>query len=108
MFDGDDMAEALGVPVFYGAVEALVLGIYCIGAWKANWTKAPSHHPFWTVLFESYEVIVAEQEDLSEVEISISNFDECRESVTKTGSRITQYICFPEIFYPNATETGVV
>jgi predicted Na+-dependent transporter len=36
-----ERAEAVSVPLFYGIVEAVVIGLYCIWAWKAGWTKAP-------------------------------------------------------------------
>ena len=39
----DELAEALGVKLFYGLVEMYILGIYCIGAWKVGWTKAPAN-----------------------------------------------------------------
>jgi len=61
MFKGDDLAEAMGVPFFYGIVEFLLIGTYCLGAWKAGWTKAPPTEPFWKVVTTSYEVLLAEK-----------------------------------------------
>jgi hypothetical protein len=58
MFDGDELSEAMGVPFFYGLMEAVILGIYCIGAWKLGWTKAPRDAPIWKVISTSYEVLV--------------------------------------------------
>lgn len=60
MFQGDELAEAMGVPLYYGLVEAVVLGIYCVIAWKAGWTKSPPDTPFCTMISTSYEVIYAE------------------------------------------------
>ncbi len=57
MFEGDELSEAMGVPFFYGVVEAVILGIYCIGAWKLGWTKAPKNASIWKILTTSYEVI---------------------------------------------------
>lgn len=42
MFDGEDQAKAVGVPLYYGFVEALLLAIFCVYAWKAGWTLAPA------------------------------------------------------------------
>eukprot|EP00591_Stephanopyxis_turris_P009214 CAMPEP_0195512410 /NCGR_PEP_ID=MMETSP0794_2-20130614/4374_1 /TAXON_ID=515487 /ORGANISM="Stephanopyxis turris, Strain CCMP 815" /LENGTH=132 /DNA_ID=CAMNT_0040640183 /DNA_START=854 /DNA_END=1252 /DNA_ORIENTATION=- len=57
MFDDDkERGEALCVPLFYGAVEAVMLGIYCTIAWKAGWSKAPKNENFCVVLGTSYEV----------------------------------------------------
>lgn len=56
MFDGAELTEAVGVPLYYGCVEAVVLGFYCVAAWKCGWTKAPKHEWFWIVLGRSYEV----------------------------------------------------
>jgi len=61
MFQDDDLAEAMGVPLFYGLVEAILLGIYCTLTWKLDWTKAPSHDPFLRVITMSYEIISAEE-----------------------------------------------
>lgn len=42
MFKGDDQSNAVGVPLYYGFVEAVVLAIFCFYAWKAGWTLAPA------------------------------------------------------------------
>lgn len=61
MFDGDQLAEAIGVPVYYGMIEAVILGIYCILAWKAGWTKAPRNISFYNAVTTSYEIITVEK-----------------------------------------------
>eukprot|EP00555_Chaetoceros_dichaeta_P002284 CAMPEP_0198252184 /NCGR_PEP_ID=MMETSP1447-20131203/2743_1 /TAXON_ID=420782 /ORGANISM="Chaetoceros dichaeta, Strain CCMP1751" /LENGTH=329 /DNA_ID=CAMNT_0043937353 /DNA_START=480 /DNA_END=1465 /DNA_ORIENTATION=- len=66
MFDGDALAEAIGVPLYYGLVEAVVLSLYCIVAWKLGWTKAPKNEWFWIVLARSYEVDEMEKVEPSE------------------------------------------
>eukprot|EP00614_Pseudopedinella_elastica_P001522 CAMPEP_0172592932 /NCGR_PEP_ID=MMETSP1068-20121228/12077_1 /TAXON_ID=35684 /ORGANISM="Pseudopedinella elastica, Strain CCMP716" /LENGTH=533 /DNA_ID=CAMNT_0013390229 /DNA_START=54 /DNA_END=1652 /DNA_ORIENTATION=+ len=42
MFQGKDQALAVGVPLYYGGIEALLLGGFCLYAWKAGWTYAPA------------------------------------------------------------------
>mmetsp|Transcript_20610 Transcript_20610/g.23513 ORF Transcript_20610/g.23513 Transcript_20610/m.23513 type:complete len:414 (-) Transcript_20610:372-1613(-) len=61
MFKGDEMAEAIGVPFYYGLIEAAVLGLYCIIAWKAGWTKAPRNISLWKAITTSYEIITVEK-----------------------------------------------
>jgi hypothetical protein len=61
MFDGTDLNNAMGVPFFYGFCEAVLVGLYCVGAWKAGWSKAPADAPFWKILFTTYEVLQAEK-----------------------------------------------
>jgi len=58
MFSGKevDLATAIGVPLFYGMVEAGMLAIYCISAWQLGWTKAPPTENFISMLLNSYEV----------------------------------------------------
>jgi predicted Na+-dependent transporter len=34
MFAGEQVNEAMGVPFFYGVVEAVFVGFYCLGAWN--------------------------------------------------------------------------
>jgi predicted Na+-dependent transporter len=40
--DPTEQAEAVSVPLVYGMVEAILISLYCIWAWKAGWTKAPA------------------------------------------------------------------
>lgn len=69
MFEGDEQAEAIGVPLFYGIVEAVVLGVYCIAAWKLGWTKAPRDESFCVVIFHSYEVEEDIMHDVDAIEV---------------------------------------
>jgi hypothetical protein len=73
MFNGDELNDAIGVPFFYGVCTMFFVGIYCVGCWKAGWTKAPSDSSIWDVLFTSYEVLEAEMKELSEIEVSMSD-----------------------------------
>lgn len=61
MFEGDELAAAMGVPFFYGLVEAVLLGFYCVIAWKIGWTKAPKNISIWTALSTSYEIVTQEE-----------------------------------------------
>jgi len=54
--DGTEIAEALAVPLVYGMVEIVVLGTYCVLAWKMGWTKAPKEEAICTVLCTSFEI----------------------------------------------------
>ena len=60
---------------FLGIVEMFFIGFYCLGAWKAGWTKAPADAPFWNVVITSYEVIQAKNRDLGAIEVSYSEKD---------------------------------
>ena len=54
--DSSKRALAMGVPLYYGFIEAVVCGLYCILCWKIGWTKAPKDENMWTVMLKSYEV----------------------------------------------------
>jgi len=69
MFEGAERSEAIGVPLYYGLVEAIVLGFYCLGAWKVGWTKAPKDEHLCIVILSSYEVEEAELHDPDAVEV---------------------------------------
>ena len=57
MFDDPTVrGQAVCVPLFYGVMEAIVLGIYCIVAWKLGWTKAPANENICVVIGKSYEI----------------------------------------------------
>ena len=72
MFEGNNLNEAMGVPFFYGLCEALFVGSYCVGCWKAGWSKAPANASFWNILYVSYEVLEVEMREINEIEVSMS------------------------------------
>ena len=46
----EQVADALGVPLFYGGVCALLILSFCVVAWKCGWTLAPPSDPIFSVL----------------------------------------------------------
>lgn len=54
--DSEEVARAMAVPLFYGLMEAAVLGCYCLMAWKLGWTKAPKDEQICLVLVKTYEI----------------------------------------------------
>lgn len=54
--DPEDRAQAVAVPLFYGFVEAFVIGVYCLIAWKSGWTKAPAEENLCVIMTKTYEV----------------------------------------------------
>lgn len=107
MFEGDELNDAMGVPFFYGVVEGLFIGIYCIGAWKMGWTKAPRDENFWTVLVTSYEVLASEKRELNAIEVSISDLGESGElpgdEHSEDGQVLTTYYKFANNGAPQNT-----
>jgi hypothetical protein len=75
IFEGDELAVAVGVPLFYGICEAVFLAIYCVVCWKLGWTKAPADAPFCTVITTSYEVKEWMQEDTESIEVVLGSAD---------------------------------
>lgn len=75
MFEGEDLAVAVGVPLFYGICEAVLLGAFCLTAWKMGWTKAPPNENFCVVIAKSYEVQQAEIEDPDAIEVVLGTLD---------------------------------
>ncbi|GKY91281.1 hypothetical protein MPSEU_000100600 [Mayamaea pseudoterrestris] len=79
MFAGNqqDLATAIGVPLYYGIVEAVMLAFYCTICWRKGWTKAPPSENFFVMLWNSYEVEeleIEQQEDSNETVIDEENF----------------------------------
>lgn len=106
MFDGIEVSEAIGVPFFYGCVEAGVVGIFCLVAWKIGWTKAPANAPLWNVIMTSYELLEVEELqalDSIEVKATFSN-DGCCCQETHEENVFTTYFNLSyignEIFNP--------
>jgi len=74
MFEGDQLAEAIAVPLYYGLVEAITLGIYCTLAWKLGWTKAPSDESFCKILTSSYENDSKPRIEVEGVEVVLGDY----------------------------------
>jgi hypothetical protein len=73
MFSGDDLAVAIGVPLFYGICEATILAFYCLFCWKIGWTKAPADENICVVIATSYEVEELRLESPNAIEIVHAN-----------------------------------
>jgi predicted Na+-dependent transporter len=69
MFQGDDLATAIGVPLYYGIVEATLLAFYCLICWKIGWTKAPVNENICVVIATSYEVEKARLDSPNAIEV---------------------------------------
>lgn len=65
--DPTELAEAVSVPLVYGIVEAILICLYCIWAWKAGWTKAPANEKLCVVMIKTYEVHDHGDEDDDEI-----------------------------------------
>jgi len=65
--DPTEQAEAVSVPLVYGMVEAILISLYCIWAWKAGWTKAPADEKLCVVMIKTYEVHDSSSEDDDEM-----------------------------------------
>jgi predicted Na+-dependent transporter len=63
LYKGEALADAIGVPLYYGMVEACLLAIFCLICWKLGWTKAPRDENLCVVLYHSYEVDDSEAEE---------------------------------------------
>lgn len=55
MFKGNERSKAVGVPLYYGVVEAVVLAIFCLIAWQMDWTFAPRTENLLKVLAGNYQ-----------------------------------------------------
>ena len=75
MFQGEDVAEAVKIPLWYGIVEAVALGLYLIIAWKLGYTKAPSNEKFCTVISKSYEIEADDHKSQQSVENHLCDSD---------------------------------
>ncbi|KAL7535049.1 LOW QUALITY PROTEIN: hypothetical protein ACHAWF_005037 [Thalassiosira exigua] len=56
LFSGEELKQAMRVPVVYGIVEAIAIGIYLLVFWKLGWSKAPKDEKCCKVITSTYEV----------------------------------------------------
>lgn len=97
IFDGDELAQAIGVPVYYGFVEAVVVSLYCYWAWKNGWTKAPTDITLWKALTTSYEVVSLDEAQSSGSAIQLPP--------SKPGSTKTETGDWDYVEYGDAVKT---
>ena len=90
MFDGQEQAEAMGVPFFYGFVEGALLTAYCLVAWKCGWTKAPKDTPLLTTIFTSYEVLAVEIAEKEENGTEVARGDDPDFGYTQHTGAVTE------------------
>jgi hypothetical protein len=90
IFTGDELAVAVGVPLFYGICEAVFLAIYCITCWKIGWTKAPPDENFCRVIFTSYEVKEMMEHNQQSIEVILGAPDPLIFSSSKEGYQIDE------------------
>jgi hypothetical protein len=69
MFSGNELAQAISVPLLYGIFEAVILAFYCMICWKIGWTKAPADENFCVMIGTSYEVEQARQQSPNAIEV---------------------------------------
>eukprot|EP00550_Attheya_septentrionalis_P004936 CAMPEP_0198296326 /NCGR_PEP_ID=MMETSP1449-20131203/31981_1 /TAXON_ID=420275 /ORGANISM="Attheya septentrionalis, Strain CCMP2084" /LENGTH=530 /DNA_ID=CAMNT_0043996909 /DNA_START=229 /DNA_END=1821 /DNA_ORIENTATION=- len=89
--DPQQRAEALLVPLFYGFIEAFILGLYCLAAWKAGWTKAPKDERLCVILVKTYEVVDDdEDEDLgtSDSDLEMTDWSATDEDVNVDANSV--------------------
>jgi predicted Na+-dependent transporter len=67
--DPNERAEAVSVPLFYGVIEGLFVGVYCLFAWKMGWTKAPSDEKLCVVISKNYQVKAEDEDETLEEEL---------------------------------------
>lgn len=96
MFEGQELTEAMGVPLFYGLVEAIAIFMYCIVVWKLGWTKAPRDANFFTMISTSYEVVQAEMQELQSVEVSLGEHGDS-EMTSPNQNTIFTYFRFEKL-----------
>jgi len=65
--DPTERLEAISVPLVYGMVEAILISLYCIWAWKVGWTKAPADEKLCVVMIKTYEIHDSSSEDDDEM-----------------------------------------
>ena len=50
-------SRAVGVPLYYGFIEAVLIGIFLLIAWKAGLTHAPPDARFCEVVCQSWQEV---------------------------------------------------
>lgn len=51
----DEAGYAVGIPLIYGIAEPLVIGPFCLLAWRLDWTYGSRNLPFFAWLFGNHQ-----------------------------------------------------
>lgn len=78
-------SQAMAVPMIFGIVQAILICIYCIVAWKAGWTKAPKDEKICVVVSKSYEI----EEDLDK-KLDLPSGDKQQQTSYSSGETNSQ------------------
>jgi len=80
MFSGRDAGDAVAVPILYGTYEALLLGLFCLGAHYANWTLVdPNECTLLEAIKKNYQgrsvenTILANKDELTQLSAEVSD-----------------------------------
>ena len=68
MFDGNQASRAVGVPLYYGFIEAVFIGVYLVAMWKAGWLLAPPDAPVASVLLWNWQEKRVAEDDAEDPE----------------------------------------
>ena len=82
IFSGEEQERALGVPFFYTGMQTTIVGVFCLLAWKAGWSKAPTDDNIFKVIIQNYQA--DGDSDRSEV-IEEGKTEEADEDRTEEG-----------------------
>ncbi|GMI03328.1 hypothetical protein TrVE_jg4128 [Triparma verrucosa] len=102
MFSGSDLAEAIGVPLFYGFMSSFLLSFYCICCWKVGWTKAPKDESFCVIVSTNYELeetigrdegieVIYNEEHMLQLQVSYDQFTADLENKNAPRSRARKW-----------------
>lgn len=58
----EDIATAIAVPVIYGLVEIVFIGLFLVAAWRLGWTHSPASDSICAVLSGNYQHNAEEQD----------------------------------------------
>lgn len=88
MFTGPELNAAMGVPVFYAITEIVLISIFCLGAWKRGWTKAPPTDSLCKILCTSYEVAAKDTSGETRSDDTSKSCDDVTKSWSDIGTEV--------------------
>lgn len=84
MFEDDELARAVAVPIFYGVTAAVITLMFVVTSWKLGHTKAPRNDPIWKVVTHMYEDHPSTAATDTQTSPKRSHVDDCENSPDET------------------------
>lgn len=111
-FDDDATASvALGVPLFYGVLEAVLIALWCLAAHYLGWSYAPPGTSLWKAVVGNFQPVTSATDDIvldaiDDLDIAALTLGKTRERTSSAVSETASPPAPPQPYSPPALRSA--